>query len=146
VSNSFAEIEISDVFDLFSLSCTDTEVELAAKCTSDREISGRLGASTDVSSEQRSPSAHNILSPSHHALELIAKPLIPAAVTYFGMAIPEYLCVSVEGMDLMQVATFCGNYGYPILVKGRKQGAAVCSGLVDVLAALRCKWVSQPPI
>ena len=36
---------------------------------------------------------------------------------------------------------FCNQHGYPILVKGKKQGAAVAYSWLEVAAAMTMRWV-----
>lgn len=84
----------------------------------------------------------NILSPPQSALTAMAKPTITAAEQYLGMRTPAFLSLSHESVDMFAMAAFCNAYGYPILVKGRSQGAMVCENLSSVMHHVSAKWVS----
>jgi len=81
----------------------------------------------------------------------VAKPEIPAAVEYFGMKVAPYLSLMEEGVaataeddDATEKAyQFCNQHGYPILVKGKKQGAAVAHSWLEVSAAMTMRWASE---
>jgi len=94
-----------------------------------------------------------ILSPSLAALSRIVKPEISAAVEYFGMKIAPYLSLlskeddnsilPVSSHDVAEKAyQFCNQHGYPVLVKGKRQGAAVLYSWLEVAAAMKMRWVS----
>ena len=103
-----------------------------------------------------SSQSNRILSPTLSALLRVAKPEIPAAVEYFGMKIAPYLSLQEEydedddGVDISpgtshdateKAYQFCNQHGYPILVKGKKQGAAVAYSWLEVAAAMTMRWV-----
>mmetsp|Transcript_26423 Transcript_26423/g.36365 ORF Transcript_26423/g.36365 Transcript_26423/m.36365 type:complete len:1107 (+) Transcript_26423:340-3660(+) len=116
----------------FFLPCTDDEVDLVARCMDQLPLSSGI--------------SNRILSPSIAALSRIAKPEIPAAVEYFGMKIAPYLSLLEEEDDAAshdsteKVYQFCNQHGYPILVKGKRQGAAVSYSWSEVFAAINMCW------
>jgi hypothetical protein len=99
----------------------------------------------DVTAE--SPSGqmrHTVLCPHADVVALTAKPAILAATKgplspFF--AVPEHLSLSTEGKNasLQGMRAFADYVGYPVVVKGVMQGAAVC----DSWAAVRATVTTQ---
>lgn len=80
-----------------------------------------------------------ILSPSIVAVAMAEKPSIletsgGALKNYF--CIPEYLALNPETSSLVEVQLFAERVGYPLLVKGRSQGCALCYNWTDVSQCL----------
>ena len=134
------------------LRCTDNEVDLVARCMCQQ----LPPPSSPPSCTSRTDLSKRILSPTLSALSRIAKPAIPAAVEYFEMKIAPHLSLQDDddGGDDDDVThhlpdaaekayQFCNHHGYPILVKGKRQGATVCNSWREVDAAVNARRVTD---
>jgi diaminopimelate decarboxylase len=91
-----------------------------------------------------------VLCPSMRALDAMAKPGIYGANRDTPISddchpirsfqIPEYLDLGVSCKSLYELQNFCNLVGYPVILKGSRQGAAICHGWPAVAGNVKQKW------
>lgn len=95
-----------------------------------------------------------VLCPSLKALDAMAKPAIYGACKSTNAVekdchpikcfeVPEYLDMSEKCKSLYEMQDFCNRIGYPVILKGGRQGAAVCNTWFEVTAQLESKWAKD---
>jgi diaminopimelate decarboxylase len=96
-----------------------------------------------------------VLCPSPKALDAMAKPAIYGASNLDNTAhtkgchpfqcfhVPEYLDLSDNTKSFYELQNFCNIIGYPVIVKGSRQGAAVCPSWPIVVETLNAKWAKD---
>jgi len=104
------------------LPCTDHEVERLAKAMNCSKFSTEL--------------KNRLLCPPLSAIKLTLKPQIAGAVSMGCFEIPAFLEIIPEKIGQTEVETWCKLHGYPVVVKGEKQGAAICGTWSAVQSAL----------
>jgi hypothetical protein len=94
------------------------------------------------------PAEIEALCPTSAVVALTSKPLIPAATqgplgAYF--CAPEHMFLRTEAGEasLAEIKAFADSVGYPVLIKGKAQGAAVCAGWQAVRAVISLQQWAQ---
>jgi len=104
------------------LPCTDHEVERLAKVMDSRKINQDL--------------KNRLLCPSIEALKRTQKPKIEGALSMGCFEIPDFLEITPGKIGQTEVESWCKLHGYPLIVKGEKQGATICAGWSAVQSVL----------
>jgi len=104
------------------LPCTDDEVERLATVMNSQQFQNDI--------------RDRLLCPSLDAVKRTLKPQIEGAKSMGCFEIPDFLEIIPGQIGQTEVESWCKLHGYPLIVKGEKQGAAICGNWSAVQNAL----------